>query len=211
MIRKAIRVGSDANAADLFTIVFDLEETLTCVKENDEGKPDGWMSVIKSESKQRMKLGIYYRPFLTDCLKRLKALGCELIVWSSGATEYANKLISSIDKENEIFDMRLFKDNCYITSKGLCIKDIRIINRPLHKCIIVDNHAYSFGFQLENGVLVLPFTADSTDTEMLTLTEYLIYLMSLEDFRPFNKKHFKYEVYEKESTFEGLTKKLLKS
>jgi len=165
---------------------------------------------VVTQDKRSLKLGVHYRPFLKDSLQRLKNMNCELIVWASGTSECSNKIINSIDPDNEIFDMRLFRDQCYISPKGLFIKDIRMINRDLDRCIIVDNNAYSFGFQLENGVLVLPFTGGSGDTELLTLTEYLSYLLKLEEFRPFNRRHFKYELYEKETTVESLLKKLTK-
>jgi CTD small phosphatase-like protein 2 len=134
---------------------------------------------VVTQDKRSLKLGVHYRPFLKDSMQRLKNMNCELIVWASGTSECSNKIINSIDPDNEIFDMRLFRDQCYISPKGLFIKDIRMINRDLDRCIIVDNNAYSFGFQLENGVLVLPFTGGSGDTELLTLTEYLSYLLKL--------------------------------
>ena len=68
-----------------------------------------------------------------------------------------------------------------------------MINRDLDKCIIVDNAAFSFGFQLENGVLILPFYGESNDSELLLLGEYLAHLLKLEDFRKFNAKHFRYK------------------
>ena len=86
-----------------------------------------------------------------------------------------------------------------------------MINRDLDKCIIVDDHAYSFGFQLDNGVLMLPFTGEETDTELLTLGEYLIYLMRFGDFRAANRKHFRYEAFEKENNLEQLMKILVKA
>lgn len=161
--------------------------------------------------KKQSKLGVHYRPFLKESLMRLKSLDCELIVWTSGTPDYANKVINSIDPEHEIFDMRLFRDQCYVSPKGLYIKDLRIIDRDLDRCIIIDNNAYSFGFQTENGVLVLPFTGEPGDAELLTLTEYLMFLIKQEDFRPINKRHFKYDLFDKETIFDGLLKKLLKA
>jgi len=39
--------------------------------------------------------------------------------------------------------------------------------------IIVDNAVYSFGYQLNNGVPILPFYDDKSDEEMLHLIYYL--------------------------------------
>lgn len=195
--------------AERITVIFDLEETLAHISEKEQGA-DAYLPVVTLDNKHS-KLGIYYRPFLKECLLRLKALDCEIIIWTSGTPEYVNKVINFIDPNHEIFDMRLFRDQCYVSPKGLYIKDLRIIDRELDRCIIVDNNAYSFGFQTENGVLVLPFTGEPGDSEMLTLTEYLIFLIKQEDFRPANKNHFMYDLYEKELTFDGLLKKMLKN
>jgi import inner membrane translocase subunit TIM50 len=171
---------------------------------------DSFIPVV-TQDKRSIKLGVHYRPFLKDSLMRLKSLNCELVVWASGTSDCSNKIINSIDPENEIFDLRFYREQCYASPTGLFIKDIRMINRDLERCIIVDNHGYSFGFQIDNGVLVLPFTGEAGDTELLTLTEYLTFLIKLDDFRSFNRKHFKYEHYEKESTVESLLKRIIKS
>ena len=60
------------------------------------------------------------------------------------------------------------------TEEGVFIKDLRIIkNRSLKDLVIVDNAVYSFGFQLDNGVPILPFYDDKLDEEMLHLIYYL--------------------------------------
>lgn len=147
------------------------------------------------------------RPFMKDLLLRFKPT-CELIVWTAGHPEYANSVIDFIDPEKEIFDVRLFRDQCYISPKGLYIKDLRMINRDLDKCIIVDNAAYSFGFQPENGVLIIPFLGESNDSELLLLGEYLAHLIKLEDFRKFNSKHFRYQALAKADSISSVKSSL---
>ena len=56
------------------------------------------------------------------------------------------------------------------TEEGVYIKDLRIIkNRNLKDIVIIDNAVYSFGFQLDNGIPILPFYEDKSDEEMLHL------------------------------------------
>lgn len=153
---------------------------------------------------------MFYRPFLKETLLKFKET-CEIVVWTAGSSEYANRVINSIDPDNSLFDLRLFREQCYATPKDIYVKDLRILNRDLSKTIIVDNSAYSFGFQPENGVLVLPFKGERDDSELLMLGEYLTYLMKLDDFRSFNKKHFMYEEFMKSSNIDSLRKKLLSS
>jgi CTD small phosphatase-like protein 2 len=48
------------------------------------------------------------------------------------------------------------------------IKDLRIINRSMADMILVDNAAYSYNFQLDNGVPILPFY-HGEDFELMAL------------------------------------------
>ena len=70
------------------------------------------------------------------------------------------------------------------TEEGVFIKDLRIIkNRNLKDVVIVDNAVYSFGFQLDNGIPILPFYDDIKDEEMLHLIYYIRCLAKFEDIR----------------------------
>ena len=54
------------------------------------------------------------------------------------------------------------------------MKDLRIIkNRHLKDIILVDNSAYSYGIQVNNGVPILPFYDDKNDTELKDLVQFL--------------------------------------
>jgi CTD small phosphatase-like protein 2 len=44
------------------------------------------------------------------------------------------------------------------------VKDLRVIgNRNMNDMLLVDNAAYSFGFQLENGLPIIPFYDNKED------------------------------------------------
>lgn len=132
------------------------------------------------------------------------------MVFTASAPEYANKIIDQIDKKKDIFSFRLFRDHCYQTDKGFYIKDLRIISRPPETVILVDNAAYSYGFQPFNGVPIIPFTGDLSDGELLFLTEYLDFLFDKEDVRKVNKEHFKYHMYKDGISVSKLARKLFK-
>ena len=91
------------------------------------------------------------------------------------------------------------------------MKDIRVINRPLNSMILVDNSTCSFGFQLSNGVPILPFTGDSTDSELLLLAEYLQYLLDKPDIRVCNKEHFKFHQYIGCESMQATTARIFKN
>jgi CTD small phosphatase-like protein 2 len=82
---------------------------------------------------------------LKDFLEKVRK-DWELIVFTASAPEYANKIINAIDPEDELFSFRLYRENCYLTDKGIYIKDLRILERPMERCVLVDNAAYSYGF-----------------------------------------------------------------
>lgn len=60
------------------------------------------------------------------------------------------------------------------------IKDLRVIsNRQLENLLIVDNCVGGFANQIENGIPIIPFEGDPTDTELPVLKEYLLNLAKI--------------------------------
>ena len=50
-----------------------------------------------------------------------------------------------------------------MTSGGMYTKDLRILNRSLEDVVLIDNAAYSFGWQIDNGIPILPFYDSDED------------------------------------------------
>lgn len=93
-------------------------------------------------------------------------------------------VLDYLDPDRDLIDKRLYRDSCVKTEEGVYIKDLRIIkNRKMKDIVIIDNAVYSFGFQLDNGIPILPFYEDKKDEEMLHLTTYLKTLAKMEDIR----------------------------
>ena len=59
-------------------------------------------------------------------------------------------------------------------------------NRDLKDLVIIDNSVYSFAFQIDNGIPIIPFYSDKEDEEMLHLIYYLNCLQSVDDVREQN-------------------------
>lgn len=71
------------------------------------------------------------------------------------------------------------------------MKDLRVIgNRDMKDMVIVDNSVYSFAFQIDNGIPIIPFYKDPNDEEMLHLIYYLNCLATAEDVRVQNRAAF---------------------
>lgn len=104
---------------------------------------------------------------------------------------YANEVLNIIDPSNEMISYRLFNEHCYRTSSGHFIKDLRIIkNRDLANVVLVDNAAYSYAMQTDNGLPIAPFFDDRRDSELADLGPYLSALALAPDVRPVLARHF---------------------
>ena len=56
--------------------------------------------------------------------------------------------------------------------------------------VIVDNSVYSFAYQIDNGIPIIPFYHEQSDEEMLHLIFYLNCLATCEDVRVQNREAF---------------------
>lgn len=70
-----------------------------------------------------------------------------------------------------------------------------IEDRDLKDIVLVDNAAYSFGSQIDNGIPIIPFYDNKSDQEMRFLADYLKKLLNVSDVREFNKNTFKMSQY----------------
>ena len=71
------------------------------------------------------------------------------------------------------------------------MKDLRIIqNVDLHQVVLVDNSCYSFAYQVDNGIPIIPYYDDKTDEELCHLIFYIENLTHVQDVRHANQKAF---------------------
>jgi CTD small phosphatase-like protein 2 len=118
----------------------------------------------------------------------------EVIVFTASHKYYADVILDYIDPEKKLIQHRLYREHCIPTSDGVYIKDLRIFkNRDLKDLIIVDNAIYSFGYQLSNGIPIIPFKDDKDDIEFTCLMHYLEKIKDEPDFRVPNREAFKME------------------
>lgn len=120
----------------------------------------------------------------------------ELIVFTASHSCYANAVVNYLDPENLFIQHTLSREDCICTNEGIFIKDLRIFgNRNLNNVLIVDNAAYSFGFQLENGIPILPFYNDKNDEELKSLSNYLMKFVEIDNIKEKNADTFKLDKY----------------
>ena len=96
-------------------------------------------------------------------------------------------MINELENEGKkLFHHALFRNNCVRTEAGLYIKDLRVLNRDLKRTFLIDNATYSFAFQVENGVPIIPYYDDPKDRTLLKIKRYIEKLIKLpndHDFR----------------------------
>lgn len=80
--------------------------------------------------------------------------------------------------------------------QGVYIKDLRVlVGRKLKDIVMVDNAAYSFGYQLDNGIPIITWRDDYEDTELSSLIDYLRGLSTAKDIREVNRKTFRLQCF----------------
>lgn len=139
-----------------------------------------------------------------ECLRELSQY-FEIIVFTASHGCYANVVLDYLDPKEQYIHHRLFRESCVQTEEGVYVKDLRILaNRDLSNVVLVDNAAYSFGFQIENGIPILPFYYNKKDQELQHLMGYLKYLANVKDVREINRQTFGLHLYMNYETPEKL-------
>ncbi len=113
-------------------------------------------------------------------------------MFTASHRSYADAVLDYIDPDNSLFSFRLYREHCLRTEDGYYVKDLRIFkNRSLSDLILIDNSVYSFAFQLENGVPIIPYYNDKQgDEELFHLITYMQGVAEVEDARLYNREAF---------------------
>ena len=134
----------------------------------------------------------------------------EIIVFTASHGCYANVVLDYLDPKGQYIHHRLFRESCVATEEGVYIKDLRIIsNRSLEDMVIIDNAAYSFGYQIDNGIPIIPFYENKLDEELRHLIPYLKFLNGVKDLRDIIKQTFKLSLYGNFDTPDKILEKLV--
>jgi Dullard-like phosphatase family protein len=143
---------------DRLALVLDLDETLIF------GSPIRSDAASMQVRVRNRRLFVRMRPGLHEFVKSLTPL-FEIYFFTASSPEYANPIIDTI-AEGTPADHRLSRDNCIMNS-GYAIKDLRILNRPLHHIILVDDIEGSALFQPGNLIRITPWYGSDDDTVLM--------------------------------------------
>lgn len=92
-------------------------------------------------------------------------------------------MLDYLDPHKRYISHRLYRQHCTL-EKGYYTKDLRCLNRRLEDMVLVDNSAFSFMVQPENGIPILPYYHYFKDKELMQLADFLREVLSCEDVRP---------------------------
>ncbi|CAK81167.1 unnamed protein product (macronuclear) [Paramecium tetraurelia] len=176
------------------TIVFDLDETLVHCNEN-LAIPSDVIFTIQVSPQEKIKAGINVRPGAVKLLELL-VKDFELIVFTASHPCYAQKVIEYLDPQKTLFSHSLYRDNCIMTTGGMYTKDLRIFNRSLSQLVLVDNASYSYAWQLDNGIPIIPFYDNKEDRELELLLKYLKGMQNCKDVREYNRNHLRLQYFQ---------------
>ena len=171
------------------TLIFDLDETLVhCCEDTTKSNPMVILPIVFPTG-EVVQAGMNIRPYALECLREVNKY-FEVFVFTASHPCYANVVLDYLDPKGELIHHRFFRDSC-INTGGVFIKDLRIIgNRNLKDMIIVDNAAYSFGYQLDNGIPIVSWHDDPYDKELYNLIDYVQSLAAVDDIRDVNEQTF---------------------
>lgn len=146
------------------SLVVDLDETLVHAKFHQHS---GWMIHQRAGAQK----------FLVEMAKLF-----EIIIFTSGIETYASPIIDRLDPQGVIAH-RLYRPATSII-KGLHVKNLARLARPLQRVVILDNSPESYILQPENAIPMKPYFGDESDAFLLNLIPVLESIHGLSDVRP---------------------------
>jgi len=168
------------------TLVLDLDETLLHSTITPIPKPD--LVIPVGCNGQEFQVYVKKRPHLQEFLDEVSSM-FEVIVFTASQRVYAEKLLNILDPDRKWIKYRQYRDSC-VEVEGNFLKDLTVLGRDLATTIIVDNSIHAFAYQLDNGVPILSWFDDETDTHLLGLLPLLRQLATAEDVRPILREKF---------------------
>eukprot|EP00667_Euglena_gracilis_P007366 EG_transcript_7445 len=127
------------------TVALDIDETLVSVRH----KP------------------LLYRPFLTEFLDGLRALNCEVVIWTASDKPWGTYVVSLIDP-NQRIPHRIYRDpSWWRPHPDVYTKDLRRLGRNMSDVFILENSPYSAWMNKRNAILIPDYFKDNpSDTAL---------------------------------------------
>ena len=172
--RPPIALPKKENNTPEYTLALDLDETLVhCTVDTpdvgDENPPDHTFDL--NHRGTNLVIHAYLRPYLQEFLEAVHE-NFEVVIFTASQAPYANKMLDILDPDKKYFHHRIFREAC-LDLDGNLLKDLTVLGRDLSRTILVDNAPHNFGYHLDNGIPIVSWYDDRSDTELQKLEWFL--------------------------------------
>lgn len=190
-------------------LVLDLDETLIhCTEDPVKGRKLQMEVDFINDSKRLIKGYLSIRPHAKEFLRQMSA-HFEVVVFTASQKYYADRIMKILDPEMAWVSRVFYRESCCKTALGLLVKDLTIFYpTPLEEILLVDNSAYCFWPQLDNGIPVTSYLGESGDAELQKLTPFLLFLKTVAEPRKFVKTYFQLHKFVHATELKSLLKSL---
>ena len=150
-----------------YSLVLDLDETLISFQKNyNVFNPNNFINILNTR--------LILRPGLFEFLQNMKQF-YELILFSSGTSDYVDPIVKLIEKKEKYFEFVLYRQHISFDERGQYFKNLNLLNRNLKNIIIIDDIEKNFKFHKENGICIRPFLGDyEKDKNILNLLAQIL-------------------------------------
>lgn len=189
--RLKVQLPLTEENANKKVLVLDMDETLIHCEETRMSQDDIEIDIPIENNFQKAYVSI--RPYAISFLKKASKY-FEIIVFTASEKCYADVILNEMDPQGEYIHHRLYREHCVRLHNKVYSKDLSIINRDLSRMVLVDNSPFSYLYQIQNGIPILPYYGGE-DSELLSLQRYLQQLRRERDVRNLNMRTFKLPWY----------------
>jgi len=115
---------------------------------------------------------VLLRPGLQGFLDGLRALGCEIIIWTASERNWGIHVVSLFDPLN-LIPHRIYRDTSWWNSKSNT-KDLRRLGRSMDRVLILENSPYSVWMNKNHAILIPDYFRDDPRDGALGATLHVI-------------------------------------
>lgn len=179
LLKPKININLQKKSKFKKTIYLDLDQTLIHTDETSNNYSVKLKFPIQSGD--YIEAGVRIRPFCKEFLVEVSQMA-EIIIFTASSSSYADVILDYLDPNKQYFSHRLYREHCTLEG-GVYLKDLRSINRKLEDVVIVDNSAFSYALQKQNGIPIVPFYHYKEDNQLESLILFIKQVIALEDCR----------------------------
>lgn len=119
-------------------------------------------------------------------------------------------MVNYLDPKRKFIKLVLSREDCHEIRQNVYVKDLRIIkNKSPDRIFLVDNCAYSYGYQIDNGIPIVSYHEGKDDMELRYLEQYLHMLNHQPNPLTFNREYFRTYYLAQEAKFEDAFAKIM--